>query len=150
MAGKYQSHKRVLFLCTGNSCRSQMAEALLRKHAADRFLVFSAGLEPLVIHPYTIRVLNELGIDASEQYSKSVTKYLNAPPFDYIITVCDDAKERCPIFPGSGKRNHWTFEDPVRFINSEKQQLAKFREVRDLINVQIQSWLNELASTTIK
>lgn len=144
------SRKRVLFLCVGNSCRSQMAEALLRKHAADRFVVFSAGLEPSVIHPYAIRVLNEIGIDTSEQYSKSVTKYLNALPFDYIITVCDDAREQCPIFPGSGERIHWTFEDPARFISSEEQQIAKFREVRDLIDTQIRSWLKEFTSSVIK
>ncbi|MGV8025977.1 MAG: arsenate reductase ArsC [Anaerolineaceae bacterium] len=150
MATIFPSRKRVLFLCIGNSCRSQIAEALLRKHAADQFVVFSAGLEPSVIHPYTIRVLEEIGIDASEQFSKSVAKYFNTPPFDYIITVCDDARESCPIFPGPGERIHWTFEDPVRFIGSEEQQLAKFREVRDLIDVQIRSWLKELAFSTIK
>ncbi len=138
------SQKRVLFLCVGNSCRSQMAEALLRSHAGDRFAVFSAGLEPSVIHPYTVRVLDEIGIDSSEQFSKSVTKYINAPPFDYIITICDDARERCPIFPGSGTRLHWSFEDPARFVGTEQQQIAKFREIRDLIDSRIRSWLDEL------
>lgn len=135
---------RVLFICTGNSCRSQMAEALLRKHAGNKFSVFSAGLEPTTINPYTIRVLQELGIDTSEQFSKPLTKYLGAPAFDYIITVCDDAEERCPVFPGSGKRIHWSFEDPAKYEGSNQEKLIRFREIRDQIDSRIKAWLDEL------
>ena len=95
---------RVLFLCTGNSARSQMAEALLRKLAGDRYEVHSAGLEPTVIHPLTVKVLEEIGIDASKQYAKPLTDYLGKTHFSYLITVCSKAEERCPIFPGVGQR----------------------------------------------
>ena len=95
---------RVLFLCIGNSCRSQMAEALLRKHAPNRFSAFSAGIEPSTVNPYTIRVLQEMGVDTSDLFSKSLSKFFKAPAFDYLITVCSDAEERCPVFPGAGKR----------------------------------------------
>ncbi|HAF61890.1 MAG TPA: low molecular weight phosphatase family protein [Anaerolineaceae bacterium] len=140
--------KKVLFLCIGNSCRSQMAEALLRKYAANRFIIYSAGLEPSTIHPYTIRVLQELGIDTSEQFSKSLTKYLDGPIFDYIITVCSDAEERCPVFPGSGIRLHWSFEDPAVFEGDSQAKLDKFREIRDQIDATIQNWLHELDERT--
>ena len=96
--------ERVLFLCTGNSARSQMAEALLRKMAGDRFEVHSAGLDPSVIHPMTIQVLQEIGIDASGQYAKPLTTYLGKVHFSYLITVCSKAEQRCPIFPGIGFR----------------------------------------------
>lgn len=136
--------KRVLFLCVGNSCRSQMAEAFLRKHASNRFLAYSAGLEPSIIHPYTIRVLQEVGIDTSAQFSKPLTKYLNSPIFDYIITVCSAAEERCPVFPGSGTRLHWHFDDPASFEGDAQAKLEKFRETRDEINAAIQAWLQTI------
>ena len=144
MSASINDKKRVLFLCIGNSCRSQMAEALLRTHAANRFIVYSAGLEPSTINPYTIRVLQELGIDTSGQFSKSLTKYLDSPIFDYIITVCSDAEERCPVFPGSGIRLHWPFDDPAAFEGDSQAKLDKFREIRDQIDATIQSWLLEI------
>lgn len=132
---------KVLFLCTGNSARSQMAEALLRKLAGDRFEVHSAGLEPNVINPYTIKVLQEIGIDTSAHYAKPLTTYLGKVHFGYMITVCSKAEERCPIFPGMGVRLHWPFEDPAAFQGTEEETLQKFRQVRDQIEAQIRSWL---------
>src|SRR5438105_7608127 len=103
--------KRVLFLCTGNSARSQMAEGLLRHHAGDRFEVFSAGTHPKGLHPQSIEAMEEVGIDISDQTSKDVSIYAN-DHFDYVITVCDRAKQRCPIFPGA-EPIHWGFDDPA-------------------------------------
>ena len=134
---------RVLFLCTGNSARSQMAEALLRKLAGDRYEVHSAGLEPTVIHPLTVKVLEEIGIDASKQYAKPLTDYLGKTHFSYLITVCSKAEERCPIFPGVGQRLHWPFEDPAAFEGSEEEKLAFFRSIRDQIQAKVQHWLSE-------
>ncbi|HSV85417.1 MAG TPA: arsenate reductase ArsC, partial [Levilinea sp.] len=104
---------KVLFLCTGNSARSQMGEAMLRKYAGSRFDILSAGLEPGVINPYTVRVLAEAGIDASAQYAKPLSNFVGKVHFDYLITVCSQAEEKCPIFPGMGIRLHWPFEDPA-------------------------------------
>ena len=134
---------RVLFLCTGNSARSQMAEALLRKMAGNHFEVHSAGLEPTVIHPMTIKVLEEIGIDASEQYAKPLTIYLGKTHFSYLITVCANAEKNCPFFPGMGQRLHWPFDDPAGFEGSEKEKLDFFRTVRDQIQARIQQWLAE-------
>ena len=133
---------RVLFLCTGNSARSQMAEALLRKMAGDRYEVHSAGLEPTVIHPMTVRVLEELGIDTRQQYAKPLTDYLGKKHFSYLITVCSNAEERCPIFPGAGQRLHWPFEDPAAFEGGDNKKLAFFRAIRDQIQAKIQHWLS--------
>jgi arsenate reductase (thioredoxin) len=125
MAGK----KRVLFLCTGNSARSQMAEGLLRKMAGDRFDVFSAGTQPKGMHPRSIKVMNEVGIDISKQTSKDVSTYLQEK-FDYVITVCDRAKQQCPVFPGA-EPIHWGFDDPAEAL--PETQLETFRRVRDEI-----------------
>ena len=134
----------VLFLCTSNSARSQMAEALLRKYAGDQFEVYSAGLEPKGINPYTVRVMNETGIGIGGQWSKSVSEYLGQKHFGYLITVCSNAEERCPTtFPGIGRRLHWDFEDPVVFKGSDEDTLAMFRKVRDRIDERIRSWLAE-------
>lgn len=138
--------ERVLFLCTGNSARSQMAEALLRKMAGDRFEVHSAGLDPSVIHPMTIQVLQEIGIDASGQYAKPLTTYLGKVHFSYLITVCSKAEQRCPIFPGIGQRQHWPFDDPAAFEGSEHDKLEFFRQVRDQIEIRIRQWLFEQES----
>ncbi|NPV41288.1 MAG: arsenate reductase ArsC [Anaerolineae bacterium] len=138
--------ERVLFLCTGNSARSQMAEALLRKMAGDRFEVHSAGLDPSVIHPMTIQVLQEIGIDASGQYAKPLTTYLGKVHFSYLITVCSKAEQRCPIFPGIGQRLHWPFDDPAAFEGSEQDKLEFFRQVRDQIEIRIRQWLFEQES----
>lgn len=135
---------KVLFLCTGNSARSQMGEALLRKHASDHFQVFSAGIQPKGLNPYTVKVLEEIGVDVSLQRSKSLKEYLGHINFGYLITVCDDAEKNCPIFPGVSVRLHWPFEDPAKFEGSDDETLAKFREVRDQIESRILAWLAEI------
>ena len=134
---------RVLFLCPGNSARSQMAEAFLRKYAGDRFEVFSAGLEPQAINPFAGKVMEEIGFDLSGQHSIDVEQFLDHGPFGYVITVCAQAESRCPIFPGAGIRLHWPFEEPAAFQGTEEQKLNKFREIRDEIRVRIESWLRE-------
>lgn len=134
----------VLFLCTGNSARSQIAEAMLRKYGGDRFEVYSAGLEPSIINPFTVKILNEEGIDTSAQYSKPLTTFMGKINFDYLITVCSNADEKCPYFPGMGKRIHWPFEDPAAIIGSDEEKTAKFREVRDLIEGKVKTWLKEI------
>jgi len=134
---------KVLFLCTGNSARSQMAEAFLRKHAGDRFEAHSAGLEPKGINPYTIRVMDEIGIDIRGQSSKDVMTYMGRVRFGYVITVCDNAEKNCPIFPFATTRLHWPFEDPARFEGPDEAKLAKFRNARDLIDARIKTWLAE-------
>lgn len=140
---------RVLFLCTGNSARSQMAEAFLRKYAGDRFEVHSAGLEPKGINPYTIRVMEEVGIDLSGHRSKGVNEYLGKVLFHYLITVCDDADKNCPTtWPGVNQRLHWSFEDPAAFEGTEEEKLAKFREIRDKIEARILEWLAQMPSTS--
>ena len=135
---------KVLFLCTGNSARSQMAEALLRHYAGDRFEAYSAGLEPQGIHPLTTRVMAEIGLPLTGQYAKDVREYLGRVHFGYLITVCADAEARCPsVFPGLGQRLHWAFEDPAAFVGSEEARLQKFRQVRDQIDRRIRDWLAE-------
>ena len=128
------TRKRVLFLCTGNSARSQMAEGLLRHMAGDRFEVFSAGTKPVGLNPNAVTAMSEVGIDISKNRSKSVDEFAGQQ-FDYVITVCDNAKESCPIFPGGGARIHQSFEDPA--AAPKEQQLQKFRQVRD----QISNWM---------
>ncbi|SRR6266566_3086036 len=123
---------RVLILCTGNSARSQMAEGLLRHMAGDRIEVASAGVEPSHVRPQAIDVMREIGIDISGQRSKSVDEF-TGQEFDYVITVCDNAKERCPVFPVKTQRIHWSFEDPAAAQGSEAARLAVFQRVRDEI-----------------
>ncbi len=138
------SKTQVLFLCTGNSARSQMAEAFLRKYGGDAFEAYSAGLEPKGINPYTERVMNEIGIGLNGQWSKGVSEYMGKKHFGYLITVCDDAEERCPAtFPGVGQRLHWSFEDPAAFVGSDDETLRKFREIRDQIEHRIKEWVKE-------
>lgn len=134
---------RVLFLCTGNSARSQMAEGLLRHFAGDTFEVYSAGLEPKTVNPFAIQAMREIGLDISGHTSKSVMDYLGRVHMGTVITVCSNAEERCPIFPFSTLRLHWPFEDPAAFVGTDAETLAKFREVRDLISDRIQVWLRE-------
>ena len=119
---------RVLFVCTGNSARSVMAEALLRHHGGDRFEVHSAGTEPKGVNPLTRRVLADAGIDASFARSKSVTEFLGQP-FDYVVTVCDQARQTCPVFPGVHETLHWGYEDPAAAEGTEEERLAVFRRV---------------------
>jgi arsenate reductase (thioredoxin) len=119
---------RVLFVCTGNSARSIMAEALLRHHGGDEFEVHSAGTVPRGVNPLTLRVLGEAGIDASFARSKSVEEYLGQS-FDYVVTVCDQARQVCPVFPGVHESLHWGYEDPAEATGSEEERLAVFRRV---------------------
>src|SRR5262245_50765207 len=125
------SNPAVLFLCTGNSARSQMAEALLRKLAGDKFDVHSAGTEPKGVNPLTIKVMKEVGIDISSQRSKHLRDYLGRLPVRIVIIVCADAEKTCPsIWPGAFKRLFWKFDDPAAVEGSEEERLQKFREVR--------------------
>ena len=124
--------KRVLILCTGNSARSQMAEGLLRHDAGYHFEVFSAGTKPSRVRAEAIAVMKELGIDISGQRSKSVDEFAGQQ-FDYVLTVCDNAKESCPVFPGKTVGIHQNFEDPAAVGGSEEERLAAFRRVRDLL-----------------
>jgi len=134
--------QRILFICTHNSARSQMAEGLLRHLAGDRFEVFSAGTEATQVRPLAIKAMAELGIDISGQQSKTLARYLNEP-FAMVITVCDTAAETCPIFPGAAQRRHWSFADPSKATGSEAEQLAVYRRVRDEIRARIENELIE-------
>lgn len=129
---------RVLILCTGNSCRSQMAEGFLRHYGSDKFEVFSAGTKPSKVNETAIRVMKEAGVDISGQRSKNVTEYLGQP-FDYVITVCDNAKESCPNLPGHGIKLHWPFPDPPHEKEITDAVLNEFRRVRDLIHERLRT-----------
>ncbi|HCS41156.1 MAG TPA: low molecular weight phosphatase family protein [Anaerolineaceae bacterium] len=134
---------RVLFLCTGNSARSQIAEAFLRHYASDHFEVYSAGLDPKGMNPLTVKVMSEIGIDISGQKSKSVTEYLGKQLIQILITVCDQAEKNCPTtWPGINQKLHWSFEDPAAIEGSDEEKLQKFRDVRDQLDQKIKSWLN--------
>lgn len=140
------SGRTVLFLCTGNSARSQMAEALLREIAGDKFEPASAGMDPKGVHPLTIKVLKEDGIDISDAKSRNVREYLGHKTFLDLITVCDQADASCPtVFPGVQRRYHWSFKDPAAATGSEEEQLKAFREVRDQIKARIKAWLDNPA-----
>jgi arsenate reductase len=130
--------KRVLFLCTGNSARSQMAEGLLRATAGDQFEVFSAGTFATFVRPQAIAVMDELGIDISGHRSKSVDEFVQ-DQFDYVITVCDHANQHCPVFPGTIKRIHWSIDDPV--AAPEEKQLKAFRAGRDELQRRISDFI---------
>lgn len=132
--------QRILFICTHNSARSQMAEGLLRHFGGNAFDVHSAGTEATHVRPLAIRVMNELGIDISRQQSKTLNRYLNEH-FDDVITVCDAAAEACPIFPNATHTLHWSFEDPSKASGSEEEQLAVYRRVRDEIRARIEQEL---------
>jgi arsenate reductase len=137
VAAEVGGRARVLFLCTHNSARSQMAEGLLRQLAGNRFEAHSAGTEATHVRPLAVRAMDEVGVDISGQESKTLERYLREP-FDYVITVCDDANEACPVFPGAKSRLHWSFEDPSRAEGSEEERLAVFRSVRDRIGERIE------------
>ncbi len=124
--------RRLLFLCTGNACRSQMAEGWARALKSEEFEVFSAGVAPCYVHPKAIRVMQEAGVDISGQYSKHV-KEMDGIQFDYIVTLCNYAGDKCPYHPGLGKRVHRAFEDPVFAQGTEEEVLDRFRDVRDQI-----------------
>jgi arsenate reductase len=126
------SKKRVLILCTGNSARSQMAEGLLRHMAGDKYTVYSAGTHPGGVNPFAIKAMAELGINITSHTSKSAQQFVSEP-FDYVITVCDSAKENCPVFLSPGRQLHWSFADPASATGTDEEIMATFRIVRDLI-----------------
>lgn len=132
--------KRVLFLCTHNSARSQMAEGLLRNLAGEQFEVFSAGTEQTRVQPLAIEAMREIGIDIGGHRSKTLDE-LTGEQFDYVITVCDRANESCPIFPGATERIHWSFDDPTGATGTEEQKLRAFRTVRDAIQQRLRMFL---------
>jgi arsenate reductase (thioredoxin) len=135
--------KRILIICTGNSARSQMAEGILRQDGGEKFEVFSAGVKPGSVRTEAIQVMGEIGIDISGHRSKSVDEFTKQQ-FDYVITVCDNAKETCPIFPGKATRIHQSFEDPPPpSVGSDEERLAIFRRVRDEIREWIRGFLAE-------
>jgi arsenate reductase (thioredoxin) len=131
---------QVLVLCTANSARSQMAEGLLRHLAGQRMDVFSAGARPATVNPLAIEAMAERGIDISAHTSKHLDQFLEQP-FDYVITVCDNAAEACPLFPGPARRIHWSFPDPAAVGGDQAARLAAFRTVRDAIDQQLQEWV---------
>ncbi|MDD5559323.1 arsenate reductase ArsC [Candidatus Methylomirabilis sp.] len=131
---------RVLFLCTHNSARSQMAEGLLRALAGDHFDVASAGTEATRVHPLAIQAMQEIGIDLTGHSSKTIDAFLGQS-WDYVITVCDNANECCPIFPGKTTRLHWSFDDPSQATGTDEDKLRTFRRVRDEIHAKLRDWL---------
>ena len=131
--------KRVLILCTGNSARSQMAEGLLRYEAGDRFTVESAGTKPSTVRPEAIAVMKEVGIDITSHHSKHVDAFAGQD-FDYVLTVCDNARESCPVFPGQAVRVHHGFDDPSAIEGPEDERLNVFRRVRDEIRAYLRSF----------
>lgn len=134
---------RALFLCTGNSCRSQMAEGFLRYYG-EAYDAHSAGTKPSTVNPLAVQAMKEVGIDISGQRSKNVTEYLGQH-FSLVITVCDNAREHCPIFPGPCIREHWPFEDPAEATGTDEQKLEIFRNVRDQIGARIRRFLAQKA-----
>ena len=134
------SKRRVLFVCTHNSARSQMAEAFLRFHGGDSFEAFSAGTEATSVRPEAIKVMAELGIDISSQQSKTYERFLGQP-FEWVVTVCDRAREACPIFPGADQGAHWGFDDPAEARGTEDERLQVFRRVRDEINARVKMFV---------
>ena len=135
-AAEEPGRARVLFLCTHNSARSQMAEGLLRNLAGDRFEVMSAGTEATHVRPLAVRAMEEVGVDISGQESETLDRYLSEP-FDRVITVCDEANEACPFFPGASERLHWSFPDPSKAEGTDEERLQVFRRVRDDIGDRI-------------
>src|SRR5215475_7083683 len=130
--------QRVLFLCTGNSARSQMAEAILRQIAGDEYIAYSAGTQPRGVHPRTIEVMDEIDVDIRQQKSKNIDLFVDQQ-FDFVITLCDRAKERCPAFPGAALI-HWGFDDPTETRGDRDIELRQFRKVRDEITRRIRLW----------
>ena len=135
--------QRVLFLCTGNSTRSQMAEAFLRRLGGESYDCYSAGLQPKGIHPFTIQVMQEIGYDLAGHTSKGVKDFLGRVFINQLITVCDNAEKNCPTtWPGIVRKEHWSFDDPAAYEGGEEEKLAKFREIRDQIHQTVRQWLS--------
>ena len=134
------TRQRVLFVCTHNSARSQMAEGMLRTWAGDRFEAASAGTEVTTVRPEAIKVMAELGIDITGHHSKSITEFLGQP-WDWVITVCDTARQTCPVFPGANQGSHWSFEDPSEAEGTEEERLAVFRRVAREISGRVKEFI---------
>ena len=142
VAAKSVSMKNILVLCTGNSCRSQLAEGYLRYFAGDKAKIYSAGIETHGVNPKAIQVMAEDGLDISRHTSNNVNEYLNIP-FDAVITVCDNANEACPYFPGNVKRFHHNFPDPAKATGTPEEVLDEFRKVRDIVKVYAEDFVKE-------
>lgn len=140
--GSNVNRKRVLILCTGNSARSQIAEAFLRHEAGDFYEVYSAGTHPVTVRPEAVTVMREVGLDISAQRSKPVTEF-QGQHFDFVLTVCDKAREECPSFAGETQRLHWPFEDPADFVEVGEERLHAFRRLRDRIHSRVMVFLGE-------
>lgn len=134
--------QKVLIVCTGNSARSQIAEGLIRHEAGDRFQVFSAGTHPTQVRPEAVAVMRELSIDVSGQRSKPLQEF-EGQKFDFVITVCDRAREECPVFSGGQERLHWPFEDPAAFTGVGEERIQAFRKLRDRIHARVMVFLGE-------
>ena len=132
--------RKIIFICTGNACRSQIAEGLLRNLASDKFSVFSAGSHPSQVHPTSVAVMEEVGIDISHHTSDPISDYVDHG-IDVVITVCDNAKQACPVFPGNAEHIHWSIEDPFKGWNFDPLDLDTFRKVREEINSRIKDFL---------
>ncbi len=137
---------RVLFLCTHNSSRSQMAEGLLRTRGGQNYQVFSAGTQPRTVHPLAIQAMAELDIDLSQHWSKGIEDFESQPSMDLVVTVCDEAAEACPFFPHARRQEHWGFPDPSQASGTEEERLAVFRQVRDAIAARIGLFLEQDAT----
>jgi arsenate reductase len=140
---------RVLFLCTHNSSRSQMAEGLLRARGGAAYEVFSAGTQPSIVHPLAIKVMREIGIDISQHRAKSLQEFCDQPPMDLVVTVCYAAAEACPYIPNARYQVHWDFPDPSRIEGSEAERLAAFRHIRDLIAARINQFLGQQPASSL-
>ena len=134
---------RVLFLCTHNSSRSQMAEGLLRARSGDTFEVFSAGTHPRTVHPLAIKAMAEVGIDISKQRAKGIEEFIDQPPIDLVVTVCDEIAGECPIFPNTRQQVHWSLPDPSTATGTEQERLAVFRFIRNLITSRINMFVDQ-------
>jgi arsenate reductase (thioredoxin) len=141
---------RVLFLCTHNSSRSQMAEGLLRSRGGNAYEIFSAGTQPRSVHSLAIQAMREIGIDLSLHRAKGIEEFAAQPPMDLVITVCDEAAEACPFFPNARQQVHWGFTDPSAATGSEEERLAVFRHVRDLIATKINRFLAREPSQSLE
>ncbi len=137
--------KKILVLCTGNSARSQMGEGLFRAEGGGGFEIFSAGTKPGSVRPEAIAVMQEIGIDLSGHRSKSVDEF-SGQSFDYVVTVCDNARDACPVFPAGAQRIHWSFEDPAAVQGAELQRLAAFRRIREQIHERVRTFYRERAA----
>jgi arsenate reductase len=150
MTERIQQPLRLLFLCTHNSSRSQMAEGLLRARGGAAYNVFSAGTEPRTVHPLAIKAMHEIGIDISTHTAKGIETFSAEPPMDLVITVCHEAQETCPYFPNTRQQVHWGFPDPSVATGTEEERLAAFRHVRDLIATKIGQFLDRTPSISFE